>query len=338
MLQDGNVTYVLRRGSLTAYQNGNRPRVLPLDQTKTPGVLVQSNTGIELMTIVDGGLRAYSVKNRAWRHVATDNHSDGQWQALRTTSDRRYLVAKSTHRLALLDPTTGQERFSVGPGDATDGVPAFGDLDTGGGRFAWWSTESGGVSIVQLDTGRSTRIEVPSTSVRDAVFLPDGRLAVASLSGLFVFDQDASSRSPVSWELPHDGTPILLGTDGDYLAVLTELRDGQSQLLVYDDSSGRPALQLVPRLGIPLRLMTGQRLTAVSEETVEVEPVWRDSRQLGRMLCASVARTLTVAERERFLSGHQIEGCAHSRGGLIKGCPVTWARVAWSAGRWCRRG
>jgi WD40 repeat protein len=338
MLEDGDVTYVLKRGSLTAYQNGNRSPVLALDQTKTPGVLVQSNTGIELMTIVDEGLWAYSVKKGTWRVVATGNHNDGPWQALRTTSDHRYLVAKSTHRLALLDPTTGKERFSVGPGDATDGVPAFGDLDTGGGRFAWWSTEGGGVSIVQLDTGRSTRIEVPGTSVRDAVFLPDGRLAVASLSGLFVFDQDASSRSPVRWELPHDGIPIFLGTDGGYLAVLTELRDDQSQLLVYDDSSGRPALQLVPRLGIPLRLMTGQRLTAVSEETVEVEPVWRDSRQLVRMLCASVARTLTVAERERFLSGHQIEGCAHSRGGLIKGCPVTWARVAWSAGRWCRQG
>jgi WD40 repeat protein len=340
MLQDGNVTYVLRRGSLTAYQNGNRPRVLPLDQTKPPGVLVQSNTGIELMTIVDGGLRAYSVKNRAWRHVATDNHSDGQWQALRTTSDHRYLVAKSTHRLALLNPTTGKERFSVGPGDATDGVPAYGDLDTGRGRFAWWSTEGGGVSIVQLDTGRSTRIEVPSTSVRDAVFLPDGRLAVASLSGLFVFDQLASSRSRESWELPHGRTPILLGTDGDYLAVLTELRDGQSQLLVYDDTSGRPALQLVPRLGIPMRLMTGRHLTAVSEETVEVEPVWRDSRQLVRMLCASVARTPRVAERERFPYGQRVEGCVVSirGGGLIKGCPVTWARVGWSASRWCRRG
>ena len=56
--------------------------------------------------------------------------------------------------------------------------------------------------------------------------------------------------------------------------------------------------------------MTGRRLTAVSEETVEVEPVWRDSpRQLVRMLCAPVARTLTVAERERFLSGHRVEGC-----------------------------
>ena len=238
MLEDGDVTYVLKRGSLTAYQNGNRWRVLALDQTKTPGVLVQSNTGVELMTIVDGGLRAYSVKNRAWRDVATDKRSDGPWQALGTTSDHRYLVARSTHRLALLDPTTGQERFSVGPGDTQDGVPAFGDLDTGGGRFAWLPTEGGGVNIVELDTGRSSRIEVPGGSVRDAVFLPDGRLAVASLSGLFVFDQDASSRSPVSWELPHGSTPIFLGTDGGHLAVLTELGDSRSQLLVYDDTSG----------------------------------------------------------------------------------------------------
>ena len=325
MLQDGDVTYVLKRGSLTAYQNGNRSLVLALDQTKTPGVLVQSNTGVELMTIVDGGLRAYSVKNRAWRDVAADKHSDGPWQGLRPTSDHRYLVAKSTHRLALLDPTTGQERFSVGPGDAKDGVPAFGDLDTGGGRFAWWSTEGGGVSIVELDTGRRSRIEVPGGSVRDAVFLPDGRLAVASLSGLFVFDQDASSRSPVSWELPHGRTPIFLATDGGYLAVLTELRDDQSQLLVYDDTSDRPALQLAPWPGIPLRLMTGRRLTAVSEETVEVEPVWRDSRQLVRMLCASVARTPTVAERERFLSGDRVEGCGRDWENRPRGCRLHFA-------------
>jgi hypothetical protein len=89
-----------------------------------------------------------------------------------------------------------------------------------------------------------------------------------------------------------------------------------------------------------MRLMTGRHLTAVSEETVEVEPVWRDSRQLVRMLCASVARTPRVAERERSLYGQRVEGCVVSirGGGLFKGCPVTWARVGWSAGRWCRRG
>ena len=80
--------------------------------------------------------------------------------------------------------------------------------------------------------------------------------------------------------------------------VLTELGADQSQLLVYDDTSGRPALRLDPWSGIPLRLVTGRRLTAVSEETVEVEPVWRNSRQLVRMIyterinCAEAAKRL----------------------------------------------
>ena len=309
ILDDGLTTYVLRRESLTAYEEGKDPVAVLTGQTGTPRVLVRGSTGVELMTAADGGLRAYSVTDRAWRDVPTDQQGDGPWQGLRTTSDRRYLVAKSSNRLALLDPATGKERFSVGPGDAKDGVPLFGDLDASGDRFAWWSTQGGGVSIVEVDTRRSSRMEVPDTSVQDAAFLTDGRLVVASSSGLSVFDGDAPAKPPVRWELPQGRSPVFLTPDGDYLAVLASWGDQQSQLLIYDATTARPALQLGPSSGTPGGLVTGRRLSAISTETIEVEPVWRDSQQLFRMLCASVARTLTMDERERFLSGRRVQGC-----------------------------
>lgn len=279
------------------------------NSTDPPGVLVRGRTGVELVALFGNRLRAYSVVDHVWRDLATNEPRDGPWTSVGTTSDHRFLVAKSERRLSLLDGKTGQEKFSVSPDTAGLGVPASGNLDASGERFAWWSTQGGAVTVVELASGRSTQIDVQGMSVSDAAFLADGRLAVASPSGLSVFSFGVSTTS-TSWALPPDREPKILATDGNFLAVLTAAGSDQSQVLVFNNATGRPALDLDLLPGGPLRMIPGRRLTVVTfEKVVEVDPIWRDTQQLIRRLCASVSRAMTSAERERYLSGDRAKGC-----------------------------
>ncbi|HJQ86326.1 MAG TPA: WD40 repeat domain-containing protein [Propionibacteriaceae bacterium] len=306
VLDEGTTTYILNHGGLTAQEGGASPEILEMGYKGLPGVLVQSGAGVQLVTVSDHRLRSYSVKQRAWRDLATDQHGEDQWTAVQATFDHRFLIAKSKSRLTLLDPTTGAERFSVKLNEAEGGVS--GDVDANGERFAWWSTQAGSVNVVELATNQRWRIDLPDRSVQDAAFLPDGRLVVASGSGLSVFNPDASSKT-ATWPLP-DLAPTFIAPDGGFLAVVAQARGGQSQLLVYSNATGQPALKTDLLPGSPLRIIAGRRLTAVTQDkTVEVEPVWRDSQELIRQLCASVARPLTLAERKTYLSGKRARGC-----------------------------
>lgn len=309
VLDEGPTTYVLDRDGVTANHDGESSLLPAANSTDPPGVLVRGRTGVELVALFGNRLRAYSVVDHVWRDLATNEPRDGPWTSVGTTSDHRFLVAKSERRLALLDGKTGQEKFSVSPDTAGLGVPASGNLDASGERFAWWSTQGGAVTVVELASGRSTQIGVQGMSVSDAAFLADGRLAVASPSGLSVFSFGASTTS-TSWALPPDREPKILATDGNFLAVLTAVGSDQSQLLVFNNATGRPALDLDLLPGGPLRMIPGRRLTVVTfEKVVEVDPIWRDTQQLIRRLCASVSRVMTSAERERYLSGDRAKGC-----------------------------